>query len=215
MNTPETHDPINRWRDGAMNPAERAAFEAELQANPSLRAEAEAMNALGSLLRDHVTLDAPIPHADFFNSQIQEEIAQLEREKSVSHPTPFLVGALSWLTRRWAIAGAVAALAIGFFAWNSMPRVEEGSQVLGFYAPNTDVHASSYQDSEANAAVVVLDGLDAIPDDHAISGAEAQPPDAAPPVKNPKTSAITPPGSEHDTLLAMADSIGMTQASGR
>jgi hypothetical protein len=215
MNTPESHDPMTRWRDGAMTPAERAAFEAELQANPSLRAEADAMNALGALLRNHVALEALVPHADFFNSQIQEKIARLEREKILSRPTPFLLSALSWLTRRWAIAGAMAALTIGFLAWNSMSRVEEGSQVLGFYAPNTAVHASSYQDSDANAAVVVLDGLDAIPDDHAISGTEAQPSDVAPPVKNPKTSAITPPGAHGDALLAMMDGIGMTQARGR
>jgi hypothetical protein len=76
---------------------------------------------------------------------------------------------------------------------------DDGSQVMGFYAPNADVKASSYHDSGANAAVLMLDGLPAIPDDHPISGLSA---DRT--VNEPEMAATTLYDAKGGVLLAMA-----------
>jgi len=208
MNPTDPQNSITRWTDGVMSVPERAAFEAELQSNPQLRAEVEAAKRLGPLLRDHVTLEAAVPHGDFFNSQVQERITELQRAELRAKPTPWTLAALSWLTRRWwAVTAVTAAVVAGLVTWRSLGG-EDGSQVLGFYAPNTEIHASSYHDNGANAAVLMLDGLPAIPDDHPISGLSA---DRT--VNEPEMATTTLYDAKGGVLLAMAaDSAGTPQA---
>ena len=207
MNPTDPQNSITRWTDGVMSGPERATFEAELQSNPQLRAEVEAAKRLGPLLRDHVTLEAAVPHGNFFNSQVQERITELQRAELRAKPTPWALAVLSWLIRRWWATTAVAAVVVtGLVTWRSLGG-DDGSQVLGFYAPSSDVKASSYHDSGANAAVLMLDGLPAIPDDHPISGLSA---DRT--VNEPEIATTTLYDAKGGVLLAMAaDSAGTPQ----
>lgn len=199
MNPTDPHDLITRWVDGAMNPAERTAFEAELERSPTLRAEAEAAKAVGPLLRGHVALESAVPHGDYFNSQIQERIAELRRAERQTQATPTLLAALSWAMRRWwLLTAAAAAVAVSLVLWHPF-TAETSSRVLGFYTPNPNVQARSYEDSDANAAVLMLDGLTAIPDDHPISGIKVQRT-----VNEPETASTTLYDEKDSVLLAMA-----------
>jgi anti-sigma factor RsiW len=169
MKTPDLNDPMTRWLDGAMTPGERSAFELEMHRDPALRAEAETCRELRALLRGHLSLEAPVPHPDFFNSQVLERIAELHRRERREARTPAVLGLLTWLMRHWALTGAAVALALGIFAWQ-FSGSDDSSQVLGVYVPDADVKARSFHDDKANAAVIVLDGLPDIPDDKPVSG---------------------------------------------
>jgi anti-sigma factor RsiW len=165
MKTPEqTNELITRWIDGTLDDVERAGLEAEMGRNPALRAEAEAMQQLGSLLRANVTIEKPLQHADFFNSQIQERIAELQRsEKRSSSASGGALGWLRWLRTPWAIAGAAAVIALGLFI-SQMGSDDRNTQVHNHYTPNPNVRVESFHSNEADATVLILDGLDAYPE---------------------------------------------------
>src|SRR6266496_42314 len=115
MKTPDNNERITRWLDHVTNPAETAAFRTEMERDPALRAEVAAMEKLGGLLRGNLTMERPVPHADFFSSQIQERIADLERTRERDHARPRAVfDWFRWLRTPWAVAGAAALITLGF-----------------------------------------------------------------------------------------------------
>ena len=70
---------------------------------------------------------------------------------------------LDWFRTPWAIAAATVVVALGLFLARFMEE-KPVTQVLGLYTPNPAVRATSYHSSEADATVLMLDGLDAIPE---------------------------------------------------
>lgn len=172
MKTPDDQL-LARWLDGELNAEERARFEAMLAADPALREEAESLRQLGDLLRANVTFERPVPHADFFNAQIQEQIAadqQATERGAVRSAAAATSGWLSWLRTPWALAGASALLAVGFFMVSGQQASGPATQVLSFYAPKTGIEASTYHNKDAAATILILNGLEAIPADRDIVG---------------------------------------------
>lgn len=170
MKTPPDENQIVRWLDGEMSAAEKSAFEALLAADPDLQAELDSMSRLGETLRQHLPIERPLPHADFFNSQIQVRIAQeeLDRKRDLERK-PEARSWLSWLTSpRFAFATALAVLAVAFFQWQTEPS--SSTTVFSSYAPNPDVQARTFHSEEANATVIMLDGLNSLPADRKIVG---------------------------------------------
>lgn len=168
MNPPDDDQLLARWLDNELSPAERTRFEAMLAADPALREEAESMKKLGDAIRANVTFEREVPHADFFNSQIQEaiaaeQLAQARKEIRSAGAATWL----DWLRAPWALAGVAAALALGIFLLRGEgPR----TQILSLYAPNSSVQASVSYNEEAAATVLTLDGLEAIPADRNVAG---------------------------------------------
>ncbi|HSJ01477.1 MAG: anti-sigma factor [Verrucomicrobium sp.] len=171
MKTPDDQL-LARWLDGELSAEERVRFEAMMAADPSLREEADSLRQLGDLLRANVTLERPLPNADFFNSQIQEQIAADQRaeERVKTQATPSSSGSwLSWLRMPWALGGLAAALAAGLFLMRpATPGAQ--TQVLSFYAPKTGIEASTYHNDAAGATILMLNGLESIPNDRNIVG---------------------------------------------
>lgn len=166
MKTPDDQL-LGRWLDGELTADERPRFEAMMAADPDLKREAESMKQMGDLLRAHVPLERELPHADFFNSQIQERIAADQRAEERAKGEPASASWFSWLRTPWSLAAVAAVLTVGFFV------LQEGkpqTQILSLYAPNPAIHATSYHSSSANATVLMLDGLDAIPAEANIVG---------------------------------------------
>ena len=77
MKTPPDESQIVRWLDGEMTASERSAFDAILSQDPELRAEMDSLSQLGETLRKNLPVERELPHADFFNSQIQVRILSL------------------------------------------------------------------------------------------------------------------------------------------
>lgn len=163
---PEDHDLI-RWLDGEMPPAEHARFTARLDADPALRRELEQLQRLSRDLRAHLPAEMPVPYADFFNSQIQVRLAQ-EEAPPVSRPQR-----AGWLARLrapgWAtLATAAAVLVAGVMIWRQDAAAD--SRVLSTYAPNPGVQARVFHSEAAQATVLLLDGLEALPADRKVVG---------------------------------------------
>lgn len=172
----EDHDLI-RWLDGEMTAAESAAFEERLKQDPVLAKDAQELRALSAGIRAHLPATMEVPHADFFNSQIQVRIAQLESEEArAKAPAPSALRALfQWLRQPWLTAAGAVALAVVSFVM-LRPGVEGSaseSSILSSYTPNSSVHARTFHDTDADATVLMLDGLDAVPAERKISGVHA------------------------------------------
>jgi hypothetical protein len=170
MNPPPDDDQLlGRWLDDELTPAERTRFESMLAAEPALREEAESMKKLGDTLRANVKFEREVPHADFFNSQIQEAIAAEQRAQERSKAgTSAATSWFTWLRAPWALAGAAAVLALGAF----LMRGKDGArtEILSLYAPSAKVQAAVSYHDDAQATVLLLDGLDAVPADRNIVG---------------------------------------------
>jgi anti-sigma factor RsiW len=173
--TSENHD-LTRWLDGEMKDDECAAFENRLRDDPVLASEAASLRALSADLRSSLPSEMRVPHADFFNSQIQVRIAQAEnlptaeRQRSRSWSLLF-----RWLQQPWMAAGTAVALAVfALVVFRQVDGSETESLVLSSYAPNANVQARAFHDEAAEATVLLLDGLEAIPADKQISGLKVQ-----------------------------------------
>lgn len=126
------------------------------------------MKKTSDAIRANVAFERPVPHADFFNSQIQERIAAHQHADARSKVTA-TGGAswLDWLRMPWALAGAAAVLALAFFLTrHDGPHTE----VLSLYAPSSAVKADVSYSDDAGATVLMLDGLEAFPADRNIAG---------------------------------------------
>ncbi|MCE9519087.1 MAG: hypothetical protein K8R87_06000 [Verrucomicrobia bacterium] len=169
MKTPDHTERITRWLDGVMSPAEKAAFLKEMQADPDLKSEVSSLEEIGGWVRDHATLEKSVPNADFFNSQIQDRIAELQRtdDRRIS-ASGGVASWFNWLRMPWVVAGAAALIALGFFM--TMHEGQLQTQVFSVYVPNPAVIATVNYNAAAGATVLTLDGLSSFPDDKIISG---------------------------------------------
>ena len=126
------------------------------------------VRAISASIREHVSFEREVPHADFFNSQIQERIAEVQRADERAHaPATSAAGWFSWLRTPWVLASAAAAVAIAFVV---LRQERPSTQVLSLYAPNPNIQANAYHNADADATVVMLNGLESIPADHEIAG---------------------------------------------
>jgi len=171
----EEHDLI-RWLDGEMNETERTTFEECLKQDPALAKEAQNMRALSTSLRAHLPAEMRVPHADYFNTQIEVRITQMALDDSrAKQASPGLGAMLQWLRQPWfALAGTAALAVLGFFLMNPATGDASESMILSSYTPNTHVQARTYHDNGAEATVLMLDGLDAVPAERKVSGIHIQ-----------------------------------------
>lgn len=170
MKTPtEDHDLI-RWLDGEMNSAEKALFSERLASDPELKAEAEFMQRMSADLRANLPAEMPVPFGDFFNSQIQMRISQEEPEADhVEAGTR--ASWLDWFRMPgFATTAAVTAAVVIGAVWILQQPSAGVSLVLSTYAPNQSVQVSSYHSAEAEATILMLNGLEELPADRKIVG---------------------------------------------
>ncbi|MDZ4401191.1 hypothetical protein [Prosthecobacter sp.] len=168
----EDHDLI-RWLDGEMSEAERTSFEERLKQDPVLAKEAKGLRELSAGIRAHLPAELKVPHEDFFNSQIQVRIAQLEMGNTRAEPNGKvgLAVLFNWLRQPWLFATGAAALAVlSFLLLQPAGDSHSESFILSSYTPNVSVHAHTFHDDAADATVLMLDGLDAIPAERKVSG---------------------------------------------
>jgi len=197
MNPTTDEENLVRWLDGEMDAAEQARYEARLEADPVLKAEAMEMKALTQTVRPHLPQPGDIPHADFFNSQIQREILVLKAtETKQAAESPSI---LSWLRMPWLLAGA-AAIAAAIAAILSVTKVAtevHSTEVVNVYTPNpaVTVAASSVQ----GATVLLLEGLSEIPANQPVVGFKVHRTETA-----PAMAMTTLLGESGEVLLVMA-----------
>lgn len=161
MKTPSEDHDLTRFLDGEMSDTECASFEARMAADPMLNSEVNRMQRMSADLRSHLPAEMPVPYADFFNSQIQMRISQ---EESVTLPVARSF-CFDWL-RIPTLATAAAAVAIGgFMILQNQDQSASNTIVHSIYVPNPSVQARSFHSDEAQATVLILDGVEAMPSD--------------------------------------------------
>jgi hypothetical protein len=171
----EEHDLI-RWIDGEMNETERTTFEERLKLDPVLAKEARQMRELSTNIRAHLPAEMRVPHADYFNTQIEVRITQMALDEArAKQAAPGWGAMFQWLRQPWfALAGTAALAVLGFFLMNPATGDASESMIISSYTPNTHVQARTYHDSAADATVLMLDGLDAVPAERKVSGINIQ-----------------------------------------
>lgn len=159
-----------RWLDGEMPAEERTAFEQTLASDPGLRAEVDSARHLSQLLKQELPAEMEIPHADFFNSQIQVRLAQMDQAERRTTATA-RSGWLEWLRTPW-LMGAAAAVVAVLMLRTAGPKAASGSDtlVMSTYAPNPSVVVNAFHSAEAEATVLMLEGLEELPADRKVVG---------------------------------------------
>ncbi len=167
---------LTRWIDGELDGQELRDFEAAAAADPQLaEAKAEAEN-LRRLLRADMPEGREIPNPDFFNRQIQHRIDVDAAPSSTPVPAaaaPVGGGILSWFLSPFTLASAAAVVLLGLFTLsqiNNEGGVTTHTSVASTYTPDKDIAASHFYSDEADATVIMLDGLAALPDSTELRG---------------------------------------------
>ena len=167
---PEDEEKITRWMDGELTDAD---VEDLLAAHPELNREKTAAQEMGDLLRRELEDGEDIPFPDFFNRQIQrhiEEEQELEERKKAYEGMPE-ESFFSWFTFSRNIAAAALLVLLGVFIGKAFFDSRTGaSQIVNTYTPDPAVTATMYDSKPANATVLVLEGLSAIPSETPITG---------------------------------------------
>ena len=155
---------ITRWIDGELDQKEKIEFEKLYDARPdfynSLRAEA---NASKDLLKGSFEFEKEIPYGDFFNNQIRKKIQDDDFDSNSS--SGFLFDVLAWL--RSPLTWAATACFIAFISVNPQSGVNgDDNIIVSTYSPDPSVSIVSAEFNEkANATVIVLEGLEPVPDE--------------------------------------------------
>ena len=158
-----------RWLDDELQGVERAAFEASIQGNTDLLAKREEVRNWRATLATVMPAAVEPPYPEFFNSRIARAIRE--------HNTPVASAiAASW--RGWwlpaaALAGMVLAFWVGTKAGGTPQAAALPSEIPRpvlvvarptIYTPEHGVDAEWFSSTDAAATVIVLEGVDAIPD---------------------------------------------------
>jgi anti-sigma factor RsiW len=174
MDLEQKQQQLTRWIDGELEGDELSEFAKAVAADPQLaEAKAEA-DDLRKLLRVDMP-DREIPNPDFFNSQVQRRIDQESAPAAspAAAPSPSGGGILSWFQSPFTLASAATVVLLGFFALSQKsdaPGAPDHTSVASTYTPDKDIVASLFYSDEADATVIMLDGLAAMPDSTELNG---------------------------------------------
>ncbi|MEM9480699.1 MAG: hypothetical protein AAGA58_13680 [Verrucomicrobiota bacterium] len=180
MNQERKEQLVTLWIDDQLSDAERAEWDAAVASDPSMLEEAKAAKNTMSMLKSEIPATQEPPYADFFNSQIQKRIREENSANLQNNPgtaaTFSLDGILNWLRSPLTLASA-AAVAIALFV-NGFGPGDADAPVLAsnhtvvetVFTPDSAINVTSKFDEYADAHVILLDGIDAIPEDVEIRG---------------------------------------------
>lgn len=168
---------LTLWIDGELNGDELARVESWAQDHPELLAERDAVRAMQSNIQANMPASVEPPYADFFNQRILQAI---ENEKAESAASVRSTGS-QWMGskfNKWlALPAAAAAMVMCFYMGTQVSHMPESvapiaavSAEPAIYMPDGDVRANIFSSDDNGATVIVLEGLEDIPDDFEIVG---------------------------------------------
>ena len=161
---------ITRWIDGELNEETLGEFEALMAEDPAFCSQVrEEADGIRSAMRSEISAEIEPPYPDFFNNQIQKRIRQ---ESDVAAPARATGGAsVLWWLRSPLTWGAAALFMLMLLTRNGDREGEGGSYVVSTYAPDPRVSVERAEyDDDAQATVIMLTGLERIPDEVEVRG---------------------------------------------
>lgn len=171
MNKEPDETTLTLWIDGELEGEELRRVEAWAQEHPELLAERDAIRAMNADIREAIPASVEPPYADFFNQRILRHIEEEQRDQTPASAPKSKRNFWQWL----AVPAAAAAMALCFYMGT---RVAEPASVTSpslatvssVYTPDGDVKANMFRADNADATVIVLEGLEDIPDDMEMVG---------------------------------------------
>ena len=161
---------ITRWIDGELNDQDENDFKKLYDSNPDIYDSfKEDAGIYKQVFRDHYESEKEVPYGDFFNSQIKKKI--LEENGSTSTPSSFLSDMIQWIKSPF--TWSAAALSFCLLVFLNLPSESEfsGDTIVSTYSPDSSVSIVTAEfNEEANATVIVLEGLDPVPNETDFSG---------------------------------------------
>lgn len=208
---PTDEERITRWIDGELSDSDVADL---LAADPELTTAKREAGELGELLRQELKPErsADVPHADFFSHRLRERIVE-EANTGSSDASAGLslreeARILPLFTRMRFAAGMafvlMLAAMIGHAVWTTSSSAA-GSEVVSTYTPDPDVVATTRYSSEAEATVIVLEGVAEVPTGQSIAGVF---PDSYQPCGDFGRTVLTDHSNGHPLLALAIDANG-------
>lgn len=172
MNTKRDETVLALWLDDELQGDELAAAEVWLGNDPEMLAAREEIRRWRTMMAEAIPADEEPPYSEFFNGRIARAIRE-----SAPEPMAATVRRVSWSALLFPLA-ACAGMAFTFMlgvktSANNRPDLVE-IDVTGapkaipvdpiLYTPESGVKAEWFTSLDASATVIVLDGVDAIPD---------------------------------------------------
>ncbi|MEM9081140.1 MAG: hypothetical protein AAGC74_10660 [Verrucomicrobiota bacterium] len=166
MNQERKEELIVRWMDDELAAADVPELEELLEAEPELREMRDGFSSFRSGLKEVYAREEEMPYGDFFETRLKRAIQDSEVREKVGG----LKGGVGEWFRWWLAPVGAGALALAFLAGAKLsPNRADGSFVAlkaatTVYTPEGGVSANFVEVEEAGASVILLEGLQAIPD---------------------------------------------------
>lgn len=173
MNTTPDETKLALWLDDELEGAELAAFEAWVAGQPQLLAARADNRRWRKLMATTMPASEEPPYPEFFNQRIARAI----RENTQTTPSAPSKPGWSWWNTWFLPVAACAGMAFTF--WLGTTRSQPAAAVAEIdvtgapkaipvepilYTPEKGVSAEWFSSNEASATVIVLNGVEAIPD---------------------------------------------------
>ena len=171
-NAPD-EEALTLWMDGELSGDALIQVEHWAQDHPELLAERDAIVAMNAKIAEHTPSSIEPPYPEFFNQQLLRQIQhQQEVTSNVDQSTTKQSFWKPWL----AFPATAAAMGLCFFLGmqtsqnkteNTASQLE--AQLPYVYTPDSAVSANLYRSENHDATIILLNGLEEMPDDFNIA----------------------------------------------
>ncbi len=181
MNTNPDETKLALWLDDELTGEELASVEAWVADHPEHLAAREEARRWKAWMAAKVEREVDPPHAEFFNARIARHVASPAQE-AVPNPVARFSWS-SWLMPLAACAGMVLAFHLGSRTRPDVPEIDVAGAPKAIpvdpvvYTPESGVNAEWINSTGASATVIVLNGVNAIPDSTDFSSTAGLPED--------------------------------------
>lgn len=189
MNTNPDDHTLLLWLEDELTGNEQTLVDAWAADQPDWLEKRESSRRWRTQVSEVMAHSMEIPQGEFFQARLMREIA--------TSPTAMVVSSTAttfW--RKWSLPLSVAAaIVLGFFGGVQWHEGPQRAKTLVTYTPEEGVKAEFFETSPAEGTVIVLNGVDALPDEFVDAASATLPtPDAIHSKKGEKEAAtlITP-----------------------
>lgn len=179
MNKAPNETTLTLWMDGELRGDELQEMEAYAKEHPELLAERDAVQAMSRSIQNHLPASIEPPYPDFFNERVLHAI---EAERPLAEPAQASKSSFTFWKLLVAPLGA-GAMAVCFYLGTqvSTPGIAptQAAPTLAastVYTPDSSVESNIFVAGDQQTTVIVLEGLEDIPDDMDMAGGPSQNP---------------------------------------
>jgi anti-sigma factor RsiW len=174
MNTTPDETMLALWLDDELEGEQRAAMDAWALTQPAQLAAREELRQYRATMQAAIPASVEPPYPDFFNSRIEKSIRELAASPRV--PAAQTAASRPWWSSWLLPVSAVAGMVFTFWM-GAQTAGMRGSATPSVYTPESGVNAEWFASASADATVILLEGVEAIPDSLDFSSAAFVAPD--------------------------------------